>query len=245
MVTIALHQVVRGSTPVFTVLIYRSFLRGTFCSSTYISLIPVVVGVGLATYGDYYTSIPGFLITLLGAMLAAIKTIVTNRLQTSGTHISAVELLHRMSPLAFVQALIIASLHGEFSKLWDFTLVEHKIGSRAIIILLLNGAIALGLNIVSFSANRKAGALTMTVAANVKQILAVLLSIVFWHLKMGLTNALGKPVKPSHVSYDFAHCYPGILLTLIGGAWYARVEMASAIEAKGAVDLESNEVMKT
>jgi hypothetical protein len=39
----------------------------------------------------------------------------------------------------------------------------------------MNGAIAFGLNVVSFTANKKTGALTMSVAANVKQVLTIVL----------------------------------------------------------------------
>jgi len=73
----------------------------------------------------------------------------------------------------------------------------------------MNGAIAFALNVISFTANKKTGALTMTVAANVKQILTIVLGIMFWGLAVSWMNALG------------------ILLTLFGGAWYAKVELES------------------
>jgi len=41
-------------------------------------LIPVVAGVCFATYGDYYFTPVGFFLTLLGTLLAALKTILTN-----------------------------------------------------------------------------------------------------------------------------------------------------------------------
>jgi 1,4-dihydroxy-2-naphthoate octaprenyltransferase len=46
---------------------------------TYLSLIPIILGVALATYGDYYFTPTGFFLTLLGVILAAIK--VQNRSQ--------------------------------------------------------------------------------------------------------------------------------------------------------------------
>lgn len=73
--------------------------------------------------------------------------------------------------------------------------------------ILLNGLIAYGLNVVSFTANKKSGALTMTVAANVKQVLTVVLAVVIFHIELNLTNVFG------------------IMLTLVGGAWYAKVEL--------------------
>lgn len=54
LVTVPFHQVVRAMTPLFTILLSVLFLRKSFSSRTYISLIPVIAGVGFATAGDYY-----------------------------------------------------------------------------------------------------------------------------------------------------------------------------------------------
>jgi drug/metabolite transporter (DMT)-like permease len=188
-------------TPFFTVIIYRVFFNKSYSSATYTSLLPVVGGVGLATFGDYYFTPLGFTLTLLGAFLAALKTVVTNRIQTGGLKLSPLELLYRMSPLAFVQTLLYAWFTGEFSGAMKY--VTEEMTSRECGVLVLNGAIAFALNVISFTANKKTGALTMTVAANVKQILTIVLSILFWGLKVSVVNALG------------------ICLTLAGGAWYA------------------------
>ena len=122
-------------------------LLGTqFSRAKLIALVPVMMGVTLAyvfvpifmrvltdvsssTYGDYYFTPLGFLLTLLGTFLAALKTIYTNILQSSPTATKAearpstttpmaqlfippplnlhpLDLLARMSPLAFLQLRI-------------------------------------------------------------------------------------------------------------------------------------------
>ena len=197
------HQIVRAMTPFFTVILCRVWLHKTYSRSTYLSLIPVVCGVGLATAGDYYATALGFCLTLLGALLASVKTVVTNRLLTGRLRLSSLELLYRMSPLAFVQTIVYAYFTGELGKVGDY--YANKMTQRDMIFLAMNGAIAFALNVVSFGANKKTGALTMTVAANVKQILTIVLSITFWGLEVGWLNA------------------SGIILTLAGGAWYAYV----------------------
>ena len=190
-------------TPFFTVIIYRLFFGKTYNRATYVSLVPVVAGVGFATAGDYYFTTMGFCLTLLGAFLAALKTVVTNRIQTGRLKLSPLELLYRMSPLAFVQTMVYAWYTGEMAQ--ARTWAAGTMGRRELLILLTNGAIAFGLNVISFTANKKTGALTMTVAANVKQILTIVLSIFFWGLQITWMNSFG------------------ILLTLFGGAWYAYV----------------------
>ncbi len=202
MVTIPFHQTVRAMTPVFTVAIYRVIYQSTYSSATYVSLIPVIIGVMLASYGDLTATTLGFFMTLLGTLLAALKTVTTNRLQTAGLHFGALELLHRMSPIACVQSLMVAYLTGEFDRF-----EPRLLGNKGALILLANGIIAFGLNMASFEANKRSGALTMTIAANVKQVLTVVLSVLIWHDPIGAMNACG------------------IVLTLVGGLWYGRVEL--------------------
>ncbi len=140
--------------------------------------------------------------TMLGTILAAVKTVTTNRLQTAGLHLGALELLYRMSPIACIQSLAVAYICGELNSFDVSTL-----SSQNLLILLVNGMIAFGLNVASFEANKRSGALTMTIAANVKQVLTVVLSVALWHIPVGAMNACG------------------IALTMLGGAWYGRVEL--------------------
>ena len=207
MVTIPFHQVVRATTPIFTIFIYLLFFGSTYPRSTYASLAPVIFGVAFATYGDYYFTLGGLFWTILGAFLASVKTVATNRLQTAGLHLNALELLYRMSPLAFTQALIMAYVNGEKNAFIEYLSEAKDFGYKAVLILALNGAIAFGLNVISFMANKKVGALTMTVAGNVKQIMTVILAFIFWRLHVGWMNAVG------------------IILTLAGGAVYGYVSL--------------------
>lgn len=192
MVTIPFHQVVRATTPVYTVAIYRFCYAKTYSFDTYISLVPVILGVGLATYGDYYATMSGFFMTLLGAILAALKTVATNRMQTAGLRLSAIDLLYRLSPLAVLQSIAMAYLNGEFSGIEKFFSERDNLNMKIVLVFSINAAMAFGLNVVSFTANKKTGALTMTVAANMKQILTILLAVIFWHLKVSFINASGK-----------------------------------------------------
>jgi drug/metabolite transporter (DMT)-like permease len=217
LVTVPFHQVVRALTPIFTIAINAVFFQQNYGKMTYLSLIPVISGVGLATFGDYYYTEAGLLLTLLGTFFAALKTVATNRIQTGfSMHLNAFEILYHMSPLAFFQSLIYSYLSGELYR-FEMTDSAHYTFSAiisTILILGINGFLAFILNYVSFTANKKTGALTMTVAANIKQILTILTSVIFFELQMGWLNMVG------------------IFLTLLGGAWYAKVELeAKALRA--------------
>ncbi|KAI8366703.1 TPT-domain-containing protein [Radiomyces spectabilis] len=206
LVSVAFHQVVRAMTPVFTVLISLMFLQKSYSRMIYWSLCPVVLGVAFATAGEYDYTMMGFLLTVLGTALAAVKTIVTNRVQVGRLKLHPLDLLFRMSPLAFVQCLCYAYFTGELAEVQEFSATNMT--KQLAVGLLFNGILAFALNIVSFTANKKTSALTMTVAGNVKQVLSIILAVMIFKLNINATNAFG------------------ILLTLAGGAWYGKVELS-------------------
>merc|ERR1711981_1294346 len=57
------------------IIIHRVFFARTYETKTYLSLLPLIAGVGLTTYGDYTFTFLGFACTLAGAILAAVKTV--------------------------------------------------------------------------------------------------------------------------------------------------------------------------
>jgi len=138
----------------------------------------------------------------------AVSSFTLPRLSLSPLH-----LLYFLSPLAFIQTMLLAHFTGELSRvrlhIFHSSSSTHPEGATASfrIWLIYNGILAFFLNVVSFNANRRVGPLAMSVAANVKQVLTVLLAVVIFDLTITPTNALG------------------ILLTLAGGALYAAVEL--------------------
>ena len=208
MVSVPFHQTLRSTCPVVTVLIYRFFYSRTYSTKTYLSLIPVIFGVGLVTYGDYDFTTIGILITLLGVILASLKSVASNRLMTGNLALPALEILLRMSPLAALQSLLLAVCTGEASSFRKWAIEGHLTPSYSFA-LAGNGLLAFLLNVSSFYTNRLAGALTVTVCANLKQCLTVLLGIVLFNVHIGLWNGIG------------------ILVTLMGAAIYSKVELNS------------------
>lgn len=61
----------------------------------------------------------------------------------------------RMSPLAFIQCVVYGWYSGELERVRMYGALEMTRGKA--MALLINGVIAFGLNIVSFTANKKAG----------------------------------------------------------------------------------------
>jgi hypothetical protein len=86
----------------------RAMIGSNITIQKLLTLLPVIAGVGFTTYGDYYFTFWGLVLTLFGTFLAALKTVVTNMLQSgSGGRLKLhpLDLLMRMSPLAFIQCV--------------------------------------------------------------------------------------------------------------------------------------------
>lgn len=190
----------------FTILIYRIWYSRSYATATYLSLIPIVFGVALTTIGDYYFTPLGFFLTTLGVVLAALKTVATNRLMTGNLKLHALELLFRMSPLAAVQSFLFASALGEFRGFYNWILEGH-FNSSYTSALAGNGLLAFLLNIASLHTNKLAGALTMTICANLKQCLTVVLGIMMFDNKVGPWSGVG------------------MVITLVGAGVYSKVEL--------------------
>lgn len=73
LVSLAFFQIIRNTVPLFTVLIYRIWFSRSYATATYLSLVPIVVGAGMCTAGDYNYTILGLMVTIGGVMLAAVK----------------------------------------------------------------------------------------------------------------------------------------------------------------------------
>jgi hypothetical protein len=191
MVSVPFHQVMRSTCPIVTILIYRTFFARDYSRTTYLSMIPLVLGAGLATAGDYQASLLGVLLALLGVLLACIKTVATNCLMTGPLSLSPLELLLRLFPLAAIQCMGYAYLTGELHTLCRFNQREGGFSSAFTTVILSNACMAFALNIVSFQTNKMVGALVVTVRGNVKQALMILVGIVVFSVPVGMVNAAG------------------------------------------------------
>ncbi|KAJ3377979.1 hypothetical protein HDU84_008043, partial [Entophlyctis sp. JEL0112] len=230
MVSLPFHQIVRSTNPAVTIFLEWVFLgkwKGGVASDMLASLFLVIVGVALATLGDYDFSMIGFLATMLGTVLSALKGISTNTLLAgNGLKFHPIELLWRMSGLSFVQCIAMSWSTGEWTR---FVVFLQKLAADAEIqaadtdddfefhrsmwldlhwlylALLVNGTMALCLNVVSFSANKRVGALSIAVAGNVKQAMSLGLSVWIFGYVISFVKGFG------------------IIFTLIGGAWYSMI----------------------
>ncbi|KAI9326664.1 triose-phosphate transporter family-domain-containing protein [Zopfochytrium polystomum] len=237
MVSLPFHQIVRSTSPAVTLLLERALYRLSSRGSrppppvepaTVGALGLVIAGVALATVGEYEFTAAGLAATLTGVVLSSLKGIATHRLLTTTNSttttglasLTPLDLLWRMSALACIQCVLVSWASGELASYQAFLvrLASSPAGGGLTVpglyaVLVLNGVMAFLLNYVSFAANRRVGALSMTVAGNVKQSMTILLSVWIFGYLISWVNGCG------------------ILVTLVGGAWYSAIGVRKKLKA--------------
>ncbi|EPZ30932.1 DUF250 domain-containing protein [Rozella allomycis CSF55] len=143
----------------------------------------------------------GCILTFIGVFLSALKGIATNRMMSGNLKLHPLELLHRLAPLAFVQCIIYAYCFGEIDNLKIFlfggsdsiSFGTKNPQERTVLLmkLVFNGLLAFWLNYVSFTANKKTSALSMTVAGNCKQAFSIILAIYIFATPVSAISGVG------------------------------------------------------
>ncbi|KAF3386830.1 GDP-mannose transporter GONST5 [Penicillium rolfsii] len=221
LVSLAFFQIVRNTSPIFTVLMERLLFARSYSLATYIALVPIVLGAAITASGDFKFTIFGSIVSIIGVLLGVLKIIVTNRLMTGSLALPSLELIYRMSIYASIQTIVIGLYAGELSNL-DLSTFWNTDGGSTIPLtstawaLFGNGLLAFFLNISSFQANKVAGSLAITVWGNVRQTLTLILGILF----------LG--------DFDLnLQTGAGIVLVVVGCAFYSKAELDSKKDNRG------------
>lgn len=227
-VSLAFHQLFRSSTPAFTVVMEFFLFKRIHSWRIYISLIPVVFGICLATVAEFsdisFTPI-GLFLTIFGVLLSCLKGIVTNVLMVGPLKLPPLEVIWRMALPSALQCMLYAAIFGELRGLPDFfTSTDLDNGGvefnySATLKLSINAFMAMCLNWVSFTANKKTSALTMTVAGNIKQALSIVLAIYIFDTNVSLTNLFG------------------VIIALLGGGWYRYINLIYVISFRLVMNL--------
>jgi hypothetical protein len=144
------------------------YYRKTFSTNRKLAVIPIVVGVALAFYGDMSFTAIGAFYTMFCVVLAALKAIMGGELLTGDLKLHEIDLLSKMCPLALLQIGLASFMSGEVSAIIDRW--DELAGGAALQVVLLSGLLSFSLNVSSFIANKVTSPLTLCIAANVKQV---------------------------------------------------------------------------
>ncbi|KAK9734789.1 hypothetical protein RND81_04G163100 [Saponaria officinalis] len=187
---VSFNQAVGATTPFFTAIFayLMTFKREGWV--TYVTLIPVVTGVIIASGGEPLFNLFGFIMCISATAARALKTVLQGILLSSeGEKLNSMNLLMYMAPIAVV-CLIPAALIME-KNVVGITVALAREDAKILWYLLFNSCLAYFVNLTNFLVTKHTSALTLQVLGNAKGAVAVVVSILIFRNPVSVTGMLG------------------------------------------------------
>ncbi|GER34953.1 nucleotide-sugar transporter family protein [Striga asiatica] len=195
---VSFNQAIGATTPFFTAVFAYMMTLKREAWLTYLTLVPVVTGVIIASGGEPSFHLFGFIMCVGATAARALKSVVQGILLSSeGEKLNSMNLLLYMAPIAVV-LLLPATIYMEENVL-GITLALAREDSRIIWLLLFNSALAYFVNLTNFLVTKHTSALTLQVLGNAKGAVAVVISILIFKNPVSVTGMLGKPTSLSNM----------------------------------------------
>ncbi|RDY09233.1 putative sugar phosphate/phosphate translocator, partial [Mucuna pruriens] len=187
---VSFNQAVGATTPFFTaVFAYLVTLRREGFL-TYVTLVPVVAGVVIASGGEPSFHLFGFIMCISATAARALKTVLQGVLLSSDAEkLNSMNLLMYMAPVA-VAFLLPASIIME-EDVVGITIALAREDSKILWLLLFNSSLAYFVNLTNFLVTNHTSALTLQVLGNAKGAVAVVISILIFRNPVSVIGMLG------------------------------------------------------
>jgi solute carrier family 35 protein E1 len=235
-IPVSLVHTIKGLSPLLTVGAYSIFLGIQYSLPTYLSLIPLTVGVVLACSADFNANFIGLLSAFASAILFVVQNIVSKQIfndaaaaekdglpPTRFTKPDKLNLLCYSSGLAFLFTLPLWLWSEGFTLLGDFLhdasieLSDHPGAfdhGRLLLEFLFNGTFHFGQNIVAFVLLSMVSPVTYSVASLIKRVFVIVFAVVWF----------GKPITKVQAF--------GLMLTFVGLYLYDRTSDAAKVDKR-------------
>ncbi|KAE8440380.1 hypothetical protein EG329_008184 [Mollisiaceae sp. DMI_Dod_QoI] len=201
-IPVSLVHTIKGLSPLFTVLAYRLIFDIRYPVATYISLIPLTLGVMLACSAEFRGNLVGIFCALLAALIFVTQNIFSKRLfneaalaEASGLQsrrLDKLNLLCYSSGLAFLLTAPYWFWSEGFTLLGDFLhdgsldLAKGKPSmpafdhGRLALEFVFNGTFHFGQNIIAFILLSMVSPVTYSVASLIKRVFVVVIAIIWF-----------------------------------------------------------------
>lgn len=206
-IPVSLVHTIKGMSPLFTVLAYRFIYLRRYSVSTYLSLIPLTLGVILACSAQFGGNLFGILCALFAALVFVSQNIFSKKLfdrsatASSDPHnLDKLNLLYYSSFLAFLLTFPLWLYSEGFALLEDF-LHDYTLDTNPhpsalqpfalAMEFLFNGTFHFGQNIIAFALLSMVSPVTYSVASLIKRIFVIVLAIVWFGSKTTPLQAAG------------------------------------------------------
>lgn len=220
-VPVSYAHTVKATMPLFTVVLSRIILKEKQTRAVYASLLPIVLGVMIATMTEISFDMIGLISALLSTIGFAVQNIYSKKV-IRDTNVHYLRLLHTLARLAllFVTPLWLVVDVRRFPK--DATLFAQGDAFVVLCLLFLDGALSFAQNLVAFTILNLVSPLTYSVCNASKRISVITVSLMLLH----------NPVTPLNVF--------GMMLAVLGVLFYNKAKYDANQAAKREAKLPLN-----
>ncbi|PYH98348.1 TPT-domain-containing protein [Aspergillus ellipticus CBS 707.79] len=211
-IPVSLVHTIKGLSPLFTVLAYRVFFRIRYAKATYLSLVPLTLGVMLACSTGFSTNFFGILCALVAAIVFVSQNIFSKKLfneasraesepETSGQQkLDKLNLLYYCSGLAFILTLPIwfaCEGYPLFSDLMQDGSIslsgnQGSLDHGALFLeFVFNGVSHFAQNILAFVLLSMISPVSYSVASLVKRVFVIVVAIIWFGSSTTLMQGFG------------------------------------------------------
>ncbi|CAI5978699.1 unnamed protein product [Closterium sp. NIES-65] len=195
-----------ATTPAFTALFVVIITFRTEAATTYLTLVPVVLGIVIASNSEPSFHLLGVIMCFASTAARALKSVVQGLLLTSDNEkLHSMNLLLYMSPLAVVM-LLPASLFIEGNVL-AVVVTKARESPWILVYLVANAAFAYFTNLTNFLVTKHTSALTLQVLGNAKGVVAAIISVLVfrnrsWSSRSAIRTQFGLQSGAERVTSD-------------------------------------------
>ncbi|XP_017622664.1 probable sugar phosphate/phosphate translocator At5g05820 [Gossypium arboreum] len=187
---VSFNQAIGATTPFFTAVFAYVMMKKIESWVTYLTLLPVVAGVIIASGAEPSFHLFGFLMCVSATAARASKSVLQAILLSSEEEkLNSMNLLMYMAPIAVV-ILLPATLLMERNVI-AITIAIARKDTIVVYYLLFNSSLAYFVNLTNFLVTKHTSALTLQVLGNAKGAVAVVVSIIIFKNPVSLMGMLG------------------------------------------------------
>ncbi|KAL7160258.1 hypothetical protein ABFS83_01G081800 [Erythranthe nasuta] len=187
---VSFNQAIGATTPFFTAIFAFVITCKTESPQVYFALVPVVLGIVLASNSEPLFHLFGFLMCVTSTAGRALKSVVQGLLLTSDSEkLHSMNLLLYMAPMA-AMILLPFTLYVEGNVL--AVTIEKGRGDGFIVFLLVaNATVAYLVNLTNFLVTKHTSALTLQVLGNAKAAVAAVVSVLIFKNPVNVMGMTG------------------------------------------------------
>lgn len=192
-IPVSFDQAIGATTPAFTAILAVVIVRRWEQPLTYATLIPVILGVMIASRGEPGFHLAGFLLCVASTVCRGLKAVLQQvLLSEDGVKLDSLNALRLMCPWS-VLGLVPAVWLIEGTEPWDDVgyLWDNRYTSWGASAVALNIVMAFLVNLLNLLVTKHTNALTIQVLGNAKGVVAAVISVFVFKNDITVTGALG------------------------------------------------------